>query len=274
MHDGIGSQFIENGNPKSIEELDPIASRIKSMPVIYEVVRVEEGVPLFIDNYIERLVNSFRIMGESLPVSRFDIISTMQHLIQINDHRSGPVKMIFGLSSVPLFIMYLMKPHLPKPEEYRTGVKTILMEAIRHNPNAKMWNEELRKNSVDLLQQSGAYEAILVDDHHHITEASRSNVFLIRDGLVYTSPPQLVLPGITRQKVLEACQKLDLPVHLESIPVSDLALYDACFLTGTARRIVPVRFIEDIAFDPKNAILLSISEGFEQLVRDYIVQNS
>jgi branched-chain amino acid aminotransferase len=274
MHDGIGSQFIVNGIPKPIAEFDPYATRIKSIPVVYEVIRVEERVPLFIDNYLERLSGSFRIMDESLPVSPTEIISTLRRLIRINEHISGPVKMIIGLGSSPVFIMYLMKPHLPDPEEYKTGVKTILMEAIRKNPNAKVWNEELRKSSVDLLQQSGAYEAILVDNHQCITEASRSNVFFIRGSSVYTAPPQLVLPGITRQKVLEVCQKLNLRVYMEPVLVSDLGAFDACFLTGTARRIVPVRFIEDKTFEPENTVLLTISNGFEQLVRDYITKNS
>jgi branched-chain amino acid aminotransferase len=106
-----------------------------------------------------------------------------------------------------------------------------------------------------------------------ITEASRSNVFFIKNEKIYTSPVSMVLPGITRKKVLYVCDRLNIKVEMRNISVSELSDFESCFLTGTARKIVPVKRIEGITFDPRNAILNEVSNEFEKLVQEYIKAN-
>jgi branched-chain amino acid aminotransferase len=126
---------------------------------------------------------------------------------------------------------------------------------------------------VALLVETGAYEAILVNRHGIITEASRSNIFFTKGNVIYTTEASHVLPGITRKKVLEVCSLLKMDVKFVSIKVDELKNYDSCFLTGTARKIVPIRVIEDTRFDAENPLVQKISLEFEKLVAGYISQN-
>jgi len=166
-----------------------------------------------------------------------------------------------------------MEPHLPKEEEYILGVKTVLLNEERVNPNAKIWNEDLREKSILLLEKTDTYETILVNEEGNITEASRSNIFFVKGNTIYTTPGSLVLPGITRKKVLEVCARLEIPIQYKNIRVQDLGIYDSCFLTGTARKIVPIRKIEEIEFDAKNLLVQKISTAFEDIVTEYIQNN-
>lgn len=270
MHDAIGKYFIAYQKEIPIENFEQFAGVIESSRVIYEVIRIEESVPLFIEDYLNRMENSFQIIGKTIPVAREEIHKIINKLVKLNNHTSGPVKLILGIADNPLFLVYLMKPHLPKPEEYISGVNTILLKAMRSNPNAKIWNEDLRKKSIEMLSSSSAYEAILVDENDCITEASRSNVFFIRNNMVFTSPSDLVLPGITRMKVLEVCNKMNFGVQFVQVKLSELQTFDACFLTGTARKIVPVKHVDHINFNPHHPLLLKVSKAFDELVRKYI----
>jgi branched-chain amino acid aminotransferase len=270
MADITGKFFILNGREYPVAGFDKFEHMPERHPSIYEVIRVEEGVPLFVDDYLDRLEHSFSVIGRNHFMGRQELLAAVIRLIKLNEHTSGPVKIIFGTGDFSFLLLYIMKPHLPAPEEYITGVKTILLKAMRNNPNAKIWNSALRSESIAAMQASGAYEAILVDESGHITEASRSNVFFIQNNLLVTSPASTVLPGITRKKVLEICASSNINVKMEQVRASDLEHYEACFLTGTARKIVPVRWIDSFSFSVTHPMMHSISHGFETLVKEYL----
>lgn len=273
MSELIGQKYILNGEEKSTTDTVLFEKFSNLNNTIYEVIRIEEGIPLFFEDYMERLMNSFESMGAPLSYNIGTIKETILKLIEINNYQSGPVKLIFGLDKPVFFLAFLMKPHLPKDEEYIEGVKTVLLNEERDNPNAKIWNEDLRSKSIHLLENTGAYETILVNEPGNITEASRSNIFFTKGNIVYTTPGSLVLPGITRKKVLEVCDRLNIDVQYENIAVKELRSYNSCFLTGTARKIVPIKIIEELRFDAKNTLLLRISAEFEKLVSEYIQNN-
>jgi len=181
--------------------------------------------------------------------------------------------LIFSCNQLETFIAHLMKPHLPKPEEYRKGVKTIFRHVERSNPNAKVWNQKLREDTIQLLEENGAYEAILVNKQGYITEGSRSNIFFIKGDTVITTTEELVLQGITRKKVLEVCDKARIKVEIENVRIDEVADFEVSFLTGTSRKIVPIRSIDDFTFSTDNNLLRKISNEFEKLVVSYISEN-
>lgn len=270
MSEFIGDTFLYNGKELLIQEQNLVSDLLKKHPSVYEVVRIEEGVPLFLDDYLKRLENSFVTINKVKSYSNAEITETIHRLIKINNHKNGPVKLVFGIGNDPFFIAFLMRAHLPKPEEYKTGVRTILLEEERKNPSAKVWNESLRNKSAKLIEDKQVYEAILVNESGYITEASRSNIFFIANDIVYTTPVDLVLPGITRNKVLDVCKRNNIKVEFKSIHKNDLGQYNACFLTGTARQIVPIRQMNEQLFSVESKILMEIIAGFEEMVSAYI----
>ncbi len=270
MSELLGKHFIANGEVMDASAFMHFQGLSEKTPSVYEVIRIEEGIPLFFEDYMIRLTNSFRLLHRPLPVRIENIEAAVAELVRINDHSSGPVKLVFGAGDTPFFMAFLMRPHLPRSEEYILGVKTVFMRETRDNPNLKLWNRDLRDRSEGLLAGSGAYEAILVDVSGHITEASRSNVFFIRGKEIFTTGEEHILPGITRKKVLEVCNIHHIPVHVTSLPARDIDRYDSCFFTGTARKIVPVKVMGDVSFKVNTPMLRTVSNHFEAYVNDYL----
>ncbi len=270
MNDFLGQKFLLNGETKSITEWND--ENFISYPIIYEVVRVEEGVPLFFEDYYKRLTNSFHLVNKKLNYSYVSLVQTIDKLLTINNCTSGPVKFLIQYNEPETFIAYLMEPHLPGEEEYKSGVVTIFLNHERLNPNAKVWNQKMRDAIIFELKNSKAYEGILVDENGYVTEGSRSNIFFIKNEIVYTTPNDFILPGITRKKVLQLCELNGIEVIQRRISAKDVINFDAAFLTGTSRKVLPVKSIGDILLSVENSTMTKIILEFEKLVENYIRQ--
>ena len=90
----------------------------------------------------------------------------------------------------------------------------------------------------------GADDAILVDEYGYITEAAAANIFLVRNGVLYTPTCRVALSGITRSSILQLAMPLGLKVCESDITVDELANAEELFLTGTAYGIVPVTSLD------------------------------
>jgi branched-chain amino acid aminotransferase len=90
----------------------------------------------------------------------------------------------------------------------------------------------------------GYDEAIMLDVHGLVSEASGENIFLVRDGVLRTPPLHTVLDGITRATICELALHRQIPVEERSITRDDLYVADEVFLTGTAAEVTPIREID------------------------------
>lgn len=265
-----GTKYLYNNNVFPTKDMDEFSHPPYHNDTIYEVIRLEESVPLFLEDYLNRLENSFGLNRLQIPYSRTEIKASIKKLAELNACTEGPVKLLFGNGNPRYFMLYMMKPHLPKPEEYQTGVRTIFLHETRLNPNAKNLNTSLRNRSEKMLADADAYESILVNEDGWITEGSRSNIFFTRGHEIFTTPDYLILPGITRKKVLKILNDSGLQITFATIRPADLPGFNSCFLTGTTRKIVPVRSIGEYNFSVKEPVLDQISKRFEEFVGDYI----
>jgi len=268
MHDYIGHMFISDGDIKPLSAWNE--KIFNGHSIIYEVIRVEEGLPLFIDDYYKRLKNSFHLVNKQLTHSYNYLISTIYKLFEINGYTNGPVKLLFCYNEPVHFVAYLMKPYVPTLEEYNTGIHTMLLHKERLNPNAKVWIQQMRVHTIMELKKANAFEGILVNEEGFITEGSRSNVFFVKEGIVYTTPDNLILPGVTRKKVLQLCESKGIEVKRKKIHTSQISSYEAVFLTGTSLKVLPVKSIDTTYFSVNNDIISRIITEFEKLVTDYI----
>ncbi|HET6680812.1 MAG TPA: branched-chain amino acid transaminase [Gemmatimonadaceae bacterium] len=105
-------------------------------------------------------------------------------------------------------------------------------------------NSQLAK--IEALQD-GYAEAIVLDVHGQISEGSGENLFLVRDGALYTPPlASAVLGGITRDSVVRIAKEMGLDVHVQTLPRELLYVADEMFLTGTAAEITPVKSVDRV----------------------------
>lgn len=233
---------------------------------IYEVLRVSRGVPLFLEDHLDRFFHSANIAGENILFTPQQIETLLSQLIQKNSVFEGNVLLSCKVNLKAYFISHVY----PADEQYKLGVKCGLLKAERDNPNAKVFQTSVRMQADKLLEENDFYEVLLVNQFNHITEGSRSNVFFWDGKKIVTPPASKVLLGITRNKVIQLALDMGLTVAEKDISLEKLATFSAAFLTGTSPKILPVKQVENVSFDPKNETLRALMEKYDALMERYI----
>ena len=116
--------------------------------------------------------------------------------------------------------------------------------------------------------RAGYDEAILLTDDGFVADGSGENVFVVKDEVIST--PDLsasILPGITRQAVMEIAQTLGYAVHERQLIRSDLYVADELFMCGTAAEVTPVRSVDDHEIGAPGAVTKAIQDVFFEAVR-------
>jgi branched-chain amino acid aminotransferase len=116
--------------------------------------------------------------------------------------------------------------------------------------------------------RAGYEEAILLTQDGFIADGSGENVFVVKDGTIYT--PDLsasILPGITRDTIIQIAQDLGYTVVEKQLIRTDLYLADEVFMTGTAAEVTPLRDVDDQAIGPPGPVTLAIQSAYLDTVR-------
>lgn len=238
---------------------------------VYEVVRIIEGIPLFLEDHFDRLQNSLKIQGFKFELAFSEFKSEIIRLVELNRITTGNVKFEFIRSGEQDSWRLLFIPHsYPSGEEYKNGVTVDLLFAERSNPNAKVIQKTVRERANQLISDKKLYEVLLVNQQNQITEGSRSNVFFVKGGVFYTAPTSMVLVGITRLKVLDLLKKLDFRIVEEAILVDQIDQFDAVFLTGTSPKVLPVARVGNLNYSASNSSVLALIDEYNGVINNYI----
>ncbi|MGM0620278.1 MAG: aminotransferase class IV [Bacteroidota bacterium] len=265
-HTPIHNFFIFNGELKPVSDFIPS----ENDGGVYEVLRVVKGIPLFSEEHMERFFASAALAGKAIRYEKLEILSFIQKLISANKVLFGNILISCKVNLKAFFIAH----QYPKASEYKTGVKCGILHGERQNPNAKIFHTNVRHQADKLIAAKGYYEVMLVDQYNRVTEGSRSNVFLVNENVVVTPPGNEVLLGITRQKTIQLAKESGLVFEEHDVFLSDIANFQAVFITGTSPKILPVSQIENLKFDPQNNVMQFLIKSYEKLILEYISKNN
>ena len=196
----------------------------------YETIRVKDGVLLFAEDHLARLVKSVKGL-EDFPVDTSKILEESYSLVDNWERKTPNLKIFRG--------------------DYKTTV-----------------NEKFKKENSHGLP----FELVLADNEGKLYEGSMSNLFVIRDGQVYSAPDNKILIGITRKRVMEALNRSGLELQIGTFRPEELdPSRDAIFVSSTPFDILPVRYIDDYEFkSADNEILKNISKMYQEYTSEYI----
>lgn len=255
--------FIYNGELKPIKKFIPS----ENDGGIYEVLRVVNGMPLFLDEHLERFFKSAEIAGKKILFSKKEIIYSLNLLIVKNEVEIGNI-LISCKNNLKVFFI----PHVyPTDEQYSSGVSCGILYAERANPNAKVFQTSVRQQANTLITENGFYEVLLADKNEVITEGSRSNVFFIKGTELITTKASKVLLGITRMKTLQCAETLNIVVRERDVKLKDLTDYDAAFLTGTSLGVLPIKSVGELTFNVGDKVLRQLMVQFNSLIVKSII---
>lgn len=233
---------------------------------VFEGVRAyktPKGTCIFrLEDHTERLFNSAHIMGIKIPFTRDQLNAVQKEVFVKNELEEGYLRpMCFlgsesmGLRAQDLSIHVIVAcwpwPAYMGEEAIKEGIKVRTSSYTRHHVNITMCKAKANGhyiNSMLALQEalnSGANEALLLDNEGYVAEGSGENIFMVKNGKLHTPELTSCLDGITRDTVFALAGDLDVPVLERRITRDELYIADELFFTGTAAEVLPIRELDD-----------------------------
>jgi branched-chain amino acid aminotransferase len=268
MEKYIGSNFIYNDKAIIIEEFD--ISKVLKENSIYEVFRVNKGVPLFIEEHFKRLKKSFELINQHMNLTLYELKIIVKKLCETNNIYFGNVKLVCNKFGEKEIFLYFLKTNYPNAELYTQGVKTCSFNLERDNPNAKLVKGNYRELVEEVKKQKAVYELVLVNKEGFITEGSISNIFMIKENKVITALNEKVLKGITREYVFQICEENNIEIVQMNYPINEIDKLDSMFITGTSPKILPIVSLDNKQYSTCNKVLRLIMDEYNKKINTYI----
>jgi branched-chain amino acid aminotransferase len=256
---------------------------------VFEGIRAYEtpkGSAVFrLTDHLKRLHNSARLLYMELPYSIDELRAACMELIGANGRPECYLRPIafygygeLGVSALgnPIDVVIMSWPwgaYLGEDGQ-KNGIRAMISSWKRVGPNviphvAKATGIYLNSMfAVMEANRAGYDESILLTDEGFIADGSGENVFIVRDGTIYT--PDLsasILPGITRDTIIQIAQDLGYRVVEKSLIRTDLYLADEVFMCGTAAEVTPIREVDDQLIGPPGPVTLEVQEAYLDTVR-------
>ncbi|MCI0615192.1 aminotransferase class IV [bacterium] len=227
---------------------------------IYEAMRTYRNKIFLIERHLFRLEASANMINLNLPLNQADFQRQIERTVSAGGNNESYIRMIVtrGKGAITLdmdsserasyVIIVKLLEQFPR-EYYQRGVK-LAMVSIRRNDrqtlNPRIKSGNLLNNVLAYMQakSEGAFEGILCNLAGYVTEATSSNVFLVKKGKLIT--PSLdagLLSGVTRGLVLELAASQQIPIEERNVLPDELLLCDECFITSTTKAVLPVNQI-------------------------------
>ena len=277
MEHPSGGKFLFDGAYFNVcsDKADEL-SRPADDRIYYETVRIRNGVLLFLEDHLARLMNSVKGL-EDFPVDSADISSkAYSFLKEIDFAEDGNIRIVLTKDHL---LIHLVDVNVPDKALFDKGINTSLLVWERQTPNLKIFRGDYKNTVNAKFKTENAhgrpFELVLSDKCGYLYEGSMSNLFVIMNGCVYSAPDDKILIGITRRRVIEALSRSSLELKNGMFTLEELVKGNAAvFVSSTPFDILPVTYIDDHTFDSvSDPILKMISEAYACYTEDYIAKH-
>jgi branched-chain amino acid aminotransferase len=233
---------------------------------VFEGVRAYEtpqGTAIFrLQEHTDRLFNSAHILGMKMPFDKATLIAAQIAAVRENGLKSGYIRpMAFygaeamGISAKTLNVHVIVAAwpwgaYLGK-EALENGIRVKTSSFARHHSNVTMCRAKANGNYMNSIlahreaEMDGYDEALLLDVDGFVAEGSGENVFIVRDGKLYTPDPSSALIGLTRDTIIQLAGELGIQVIEKRITRDEVYIADEAFFTGTAAEVTPIRELDN-----------------------------
>lgn len=223
----------------------------------------EQGAAIFrLQEHTDRLFNSAHIFMMKMPYDKAAIKQAQCDVVKQNQLASGYIRPIvfygseaMGLSATTLSVHVAIAAWswgtYLGADSLETGIRVKTSSFTRHHVNINMCRAKsvtTYANSILAHQEvalNGYHEALLLDVDGYVAEGSGENIFVIKQGKIYTPDLTSCLEGITRASVIELASELGIPVIEKRITRDEIYCADEAFFTGTAAEVTPIRELDN-----------------------------
>ena len=240
-----------------------------------------------LNEHIERLCNSGKLYGMNIPFSKNELFDGCVEIIKLSDTGDSYIRPIafYGYDTLgvnpkecPVNVAiatfywgaYLGDGALDKG--VRTTISPWKKFSIQSMPSIAKGSGHYMNSmlAVTDAKKRGFDEAILMNEDGFISEGSGQNIFIIKDGKLYTNDEKSsILLGITRDSLIQISSNIDLEVHIENLSLEKLLNADEAFFSGTASEVTPICSVDDNVIGDGNPgeITMKLQNIYMDIVR-------
>lgn len=239
-----------------------------------------------LQDHAQRFHNSAKILGVNMPYTVASLCEAMLQTLKINKLAEGYVR---PLSFVGEGVMGVHPGENPVrtviavwpwgaylgDDALKRGIRVKTSSFARHHVNAMMTKAKVSGNYVNSVlakmeaKTDGYDEALMLDTNGFVSEATGENVFIVRQGVIKTTPWTSILGGITRDSVMTLARDLGYAVVEQQFTRDELYIADEAFFTGTAAELTPIREVDNrvIGTGKAGPVALRLQEEYFRIVK-------
>ena len=254
---------------------------------IFEGIRAYNRKIFRAEAHIRRLYDSAKAIRLTIPLSPTDFLAAMEQTIKANDFAECYIRAVVtrGVGSLgidpkkckePSVIIIADSIQVYPKELYEKGMSVITAATMRNHPAAlspRIKSLNYLNNILARIEanDAGAAEAVMLNHLGNVAECTVENIFIVRGGRVQT--PTItdgILEGVTRQVILELCERLNIPCTERTMQQHDLYTADECFISGTGAEVAPVTTIDGraVGTGQPGPVTKRLIEAFHRYVRE------
>ncbi|MBU3020540.1 D-amino acid aminotransferase [Aestuariibacter sp. A3R04] len=252
---------------------------------IWEGLRLYNGKWAFLDEHMDRLFEAAKTVDIDLGMARDEVINALEKTRLANNmHTDVHARLMFtrgkknkpfqhpALSTQGPTLVIICEHSIPA---IGRPIKLATVPHVRGLPMTQdpKLNSHSKLNCIlacIAAEKAGADEALMLDVNGFVNTTNACNFFIVRKGEVWTSTGDYCMNGITRQKVIDVCEKLGIPVHQRNYSLVETYGADEAFLTGTFGAQTPVSHIDgrEIGIAHPGPVTQKIRHGYYQLIKE------
>jgi branched-chain amino acid aminotransferase len=228
---------------------------------IFEGIRVYNGNIFKCKEHLDRLYDGAKSIMLNVPLTYEEMQQALVETIRKNGLKDGYIRLVvsrgpgdLGLdprrSPKAWVIIIVEQLAIYSEEAYREGLRSVSVSQRRNIPDAlnpKIKSLNYLNNILVKIQANlaGVGEAIMLNSQGYVAEGSSDNIFIVKNGVVYTPPTYCgALEGITRGAIIELCAKVGYTLKEQPFTLHDVYVADEVFFTGTAAEVIAVREVD------------------------------
>ncbi len=270
--------------PRSEAKVSVFDSSVQGGDAVWEGLRVyPEGI-VCLDKHLTRLHESAKTLAFADIPSKEFINKAIKQTLDANEMKDDThirltltrgEKITSGMdprlnqNGCCLIVLAEWKPLVYDNDH---GIKVISTSQRRNSPqflDSKIHHNNLLNNIIAKIQANvaGKDAGLMLDDRGFVAELNDSNLFIVKNGKVFTPFGHACLPGITRNSVIEICQKSNIEISEADITLSQFYNADGVFATGTMGELTPIVEIDGRSISKEDGLQKKIIELFSKRVR-------
>jgi branched-chain amino acid aminotransferase len=213
-------------------------------------------------DHVDRLFDSAQIGDIKIPYSKREISEACKETLRVNQLKEGYIRPIVfigegvmgvypGDNPIQVAIITWSWGAYLGEEALKKGIRVKVSSYTRHHVNVMMTKAKICGNYVNSVlakrevMKMGYDEALMLDTEGYVSEASGENIFMLKNGVLKTTPLTSILSGITRNSVIQIAKAKEITLLEERFTRDELYTAQEAFFTGTAAELTPIREVDD-----------------------------